>query len=39
MDWACTVIGVLTTPQLRTTAFLTVLRAEVATRSGKDPAL
>jgi hypothetical protein len=38
MDWACTLIGVLPTPQLRTGAFLAVLRAEVATRSGKDPA-
>jgi hypothetical protein len=38
LDWGCTVISVLPTPQLRTAAFLTVLRAEVATRSGKDPA-
>jgi hypothetical protein len=38
LDWACTVIGVLPTPQLRTGAFLAVLRAEVATRSGNDPA-
>jgi hypothetical protein len=37
MGWACTVIGVLPTPQLRAGAFLAVLRAEVATRSGKDP--
>jgi len=37
LDWACTVIGVLPTPQLRTAAFLTVLRAEVTRRSGKDP--
>jgi hypothetical protein len=37
LDWVCTVIGVLPTPQLRTGAFLAVLRAEVATRSGKDP--
>ena len=35
---AWTMIGVLPTPQLRTTAFLTVLRAEVTRRSGKDPA-
>jgi hypothetical protein len=38
LDWACTVIGVLPTPQLRTAAFLNVLRAEVTRRSGKDPA-
>jgi hypothetical protein len=31
------VTGVLPTPQLRTAAFLAVLRAEVATPSGKDP--
>jgi hypothetical protein len=37
MGWACTVIGVLPTPQLRTAAFLTVLRTEVTRRSGKDP--
>jgi hypothetical protein len=37
MGWACTVIGVLPTPQLRTAAFLAVLRAEVTRRSGKDP--
>jgi hypothetical protein len=33
LDWACTVIGVLPTPQLRTGAFLAVLRDEVARRS------
>ncbi|MGH3700709.1 MAG: hypothetical protein ACRDQY_14825 [Pseudonocardiaceae bacterium] len=37
IDWACTVINVLPTPQLRTAAFLTVLRAKVTRHSGKDP--
>jgi hypothetical protein len=38
LNWACTVIGVLPTPQLHTAAFLAILRAEVVTCSGKDPA-
>jgi hypothetical protein len=39
LDWACTVIGVPPTAAAVWGAFLAVLRAEVATRSGKDPAL
>jgi hypothetical protein len=38
LHWACTVIGVFPTPQLRTAAFLTVLRVDVTRLSGKDPA-
>jgi hypothetical protein len=43
MHWACTVansalfiIGLLPTPELRTSAFLATLRTEVARRSGKE---
>jgi hypothetical protein len=46
LNWAVTVvnppalsnIGVFPTPQLRTAAFLAILRADVTRRSAKDPA-
>jgi hypothetical protein len=37
LDWACTVIGVLPTPQLRTVAFVAVLRDAVDRRSREGP--
>jgi hypothetical protein len=33
LDWACTVVGVLPTPQLRTAALLDVMRTEVTQRA------
>jgi hypothetical protein len=46
LDFACTavhpalsIIGLLSTPELRTAAFLAILRTEVARRSGKEHTL